>query len=120
MTLELHFDGEIVAIREKNSWTLRRPTPVQMSHHFAQITISDEDFQVMALAMGYRLPPRRPNPRTPSPADFNPPRAITRDEILAKQSGNGGWKYEQLREWGVPTPPPKGWIETLVRGPVHG
>lgn len=37
----------------------------------------------------------------------------TRDEIEAGRSPNGGWTREQLAEWGIPWPPPKGWRRRL-------
>jgi len=40
---------------------------------------------------------------------------ITEDEIISKQTPKGGWKREQLAEWGVPWPPPKGWKERLLK-----
>ena len=42
---------------------------------------------------------------------------ITEQEILAKQTDNGGWTKATLASWGVPWPPPKGWKEALVQ---HG
>jgi hypothetical protein len=39
----------------------------------------------------------------------------TRKEIHAARSGRGGWTRAQLGVWGVPWPPPKGWIDTLVK-----
>lgn len=31
------------------------------------------------------------------------------DDILAASSAGGGWSARQLAEWGIPSPPPKGW-----------
>lgn len=42
-------------------------------------------------------------------------RTITREEVFAGRSRRGGWKYDQLRAWGVKTPPKHGWIDRLVR-----
>ena len=39
---------------------------------------------------------------------------IAEDEILAVQTENGGWTKDQLAEWGVPWPPPKGWKFQLL------
>lgn len=39
---------------------------------------------------------------------------ITEEEILAKMSPGGGWTREQLAEWGVSWPPPKGWKKKIV------
>jgi hypothetical protein len=35
------------------------------------------------------------------------------EEVLSKRKGTGGWKRAQLAEWGVPWPPPKGWMRCL-------
>src|SRR5262245_34573532 len=39
---------------------------------------------------------------------------LTEAEILASRSPCGAWKREQLAEWGVPWPPPKGWKQALL------
>jgi hypothetical protein len=39
----------------------------------------------------------------------------TEDEIMAAQTARGGWTSEQLAEWGVPWPPPKGWKWALTQ-----
>jgi hypothetical protein len=39
---------------------------------------------------------------------------ITRAEILAKRTAAGGFRKADLAAWGVPWPPPKGWIERLT------
>jgi hypothetical protein len=39
---------------------------------------------------------------------------ITEDEILAFTTENGGWTKDQLAEWGVPWPPPKGWKRHII------
>jgi hypothetical protein len=39
---------------------------------------------------------------------------MTEDEIMAARTPKGGWTKKQLAEWGMPWPPPKGWIEALV------
>jgi hypothetical protein len=41
---------------------------------------------------------------------------VTREEIDAKKSKNGGWTKETLASWGVPWPPPKGWRKALIAG----
>ena len=43
-------------------------------------------------------------------------RPMTVAEIEAGRSPKGGWKAKQLRKWGVPWPPPKGWRKKLLRG----
>ena len=37
----------------------------------------------------------------------------TKEEIEAVRSPRGGWTKNQLAEWGVPWPPPKGWKRAL-------
>jgi 5-methylcytosine-specific restriction endonuclease McrA len=39
---------------------------------------------------------------------------ITRAKILAKRTPNGGYTKTDLEIWGVPWPPPKGWIARLT------
>lgn len=39
----------------------------------------------------------------------------TAAEIEAARTPAGGWTREQLAEWGVPWPPPKGWKRALIR-----
>jgi hypothetical protein len=39
----------------------------------------------------------------------------TYDEIMAARTGSCGWKRETLAMWGLDWPPPKGWIDSLVR-----
>lgn len=41
---------------------------------------------------------------------------MTREEIEAGRSPKGGFTKEQLSKWGVPWPPPKGWVGTLLAG----
>jgi hypothetical protein len=41
-------------------------------------------------------------------------RGVTAAEIDAGMTKKGGWTYDQLREWGVPCPPPKGWRQRLI------
>lgn len=44
---------------------------------------------------------------------------ITIEEIEAARTPAGGWTKAQLAQWGVPWPPPKGWIKRLLAaGPV--
>ncbi|MFC4560581.1 hypothetical protein ACFO4E_01795 [Nocardiopsis mangrovi] len=44
----------------------------------------------------------------------------TLEEIDAARTPAGGWTREQLAEWGVPWPPPKGWRKRLAAGiPEH-
>jgi hypothetical protein len=38
----------------------------------------------------------------------------TKEEIEAAKTPNGGWTKKQLAQWGVPWPPPKGWIKRLT------
>ena len=38
----------------------------------------------------------------------------TADEIDAARTERGGWTREQLAQWGVPWPPPKGWRQALI------
>lgn len=45
---------------------------------------------------------------------------ITREEFEAGKTKNGGFTREQLRKWGVPWPPIKGWKKRLVYGHVPG
>lgn len=40
---------------------------------------------------------------------------ISRDEIEAAKTPNGGWTREQLQAWGLPWPPPKGWKDKLIQ-----
>ena len=37
-------------------------------------------------------------------------------EIEAGRSPRGGWTKKQLAQWGVPWPPPSGWLAALLRG----
>lgn len=39
---------------------------------------------------------------------------ISEDEILSRQTENGGWTKATLKQWGVPWPPPKGWKNALI------
>jgi hypothetical protein len=41
---------------------------------------------------------------------------ITREEIEAKRTPAGGFTRQSLAEFGVPWPPPKGWMRGLIRG----
>lgn len=41
---------------------------------------------------------------------------MTRDEIDAGRSEKGGFTKKQLAQWGVPWPPPSGWMEVLMEG----
>jgi hypothetical protein len=38
----------------------------------------------------------------------------TAAEIDAARTPDGGWTRDQLAEWGVPWPPPKGWRKRLI------
>lgn len=38
---------------------------------------------------------------------------ISKEEIEAARTENGGWTRAQLAKWGVPWPPPKGWKKKL-------
>jgi len=39
---------------------------------------------------------------------------IPEADIMAKRTPKGGWTRADLARWGVPWPPPKGWIATLT------
>ncbi|GAA5230102.1 hypothetical protein GCM10025779_09150 [Arthrobacter cryoconiti] len=39
---------------------------------------------------------------------------VTAQELQAQRTPAGGWTREQLTEWGVPWPPPKGWKAALI------
>ena len=39
---------------------------------------------------------------------------VTLEEIENAKTVNGGWTKAQLKAWGVPWPPPKGWKYALV------
>jgi hypothetical protein len=39
---------------------------------------------------------------------------VTRDELEKASTANGGYTREQLEEWGVSWPPPKGWKKSLL------
>jgi hypothetical protein len=39
----------------------------------------------------------------------------TAQEIEAAKTPQGGWTQEQLAQWGVPWPPPKGWKAALLK-----
>ena len=41
---------------------------------------------------------------------------VTREEIEAGKTEKGGFTRKQLEAWGVPYPPPKGWMEALMEG----
>lgn len=45
-----------------------------------------------------------------TPSRFHP----TAEEIETAKTPAGGWTKEQLAEWGVAWPPPKGWKERLL------
>lgn len=36
------------------------------------------------------------------------------EEIEAAKTRRGGWTRNQLAQWGVPWPPPKGWRRRLI------
>jgi hypothetical protein len=40
---------------------------------------------------------------------------VERRVVMAKKRANGTWSKAQLARWGVPYPPPKGWITVLHR-----
>ena len=44
------------------------------------------------------------------------PLKLTAEEIDAGKSPMGGFTYAQLEKWGVPTPPPAGWLKALLAG----
>jgi hypothetical protein len=35
------------------------------------------------------------------------------EEVAAAQTEAGGWSREQLKQWGIPWPPPHGWRKYL-------
>lgn len=41
---------------------------------------------------------------------------LTREEIEAGRSPAGGFTKRKLATWGVPYPPPSGWMEMLMAG----
>ena len=41
---------------------------------------------------------------------------LTRKQIELGRTPRGGFTRAQLTEWGVPWPPPKGWLQALLRG----
>lgn len=41
---------------------------------------------------------------------------IREEEIEKAKTEKGGWTRDQLAEWGVPWPPPKGWKKALISG----
>ena len=45
---------------------------------------------------------------------------VTREEIEAGRSPAGGFTRAQLAAWGVPWPPPAGWLRALLRGEDGG
>ena len=40
---------------------------------------------------------------------------LTREEVEADRSPAGGFTRKQLAAWGVPWPPPAGWLHALLR-----
>jgi hypothetical protein len=45
------------------------------------------------------------------PIDYQ---GVSEAEIEAARTKRGGWTKDQLAEWGVPWPPPKGWRKSLI------
>ncbi len=43
-------------------------------------------------------------------------RLVSYREIEAARTPNGGFTREQLAEWGISWPPPKGWQKKLLKG----
>ncbi len=41
---------------------------------------------------------------------------LTPEEVEAGRSPAGGFTRKQLAAWGVPWPPPSGWLQALLRG----
>ena len=39
---------------------------------------------------------------------------VTKQEIEAARTQNGGWTREQLASWGIRWPPPAGWKDRLL------
>jgi hypothetical protein len=44
-----------------------------------------------------------------------PPVKLTMEEVEAGRSPRGGWSADTLAAWGVPWPPPKGWLQRLLK-----
>ena len=44
------------------------------------------------------------------------PLRLTNKEIEAGKTAAGGFSKDQLAEWGIPWPPPKGWRKALLDG----
>lgn len=44
----------------------------------------------------------------------------SRKEIREARTPAGGWTRPQLQAWGVPWPPPRGWVALLVRSSAEG
>ncbi len=42
-----------------------------------------------------------------------------REIVLSKRTPKGGWTREQLAQWGVSWPPPKGWMDKLISDSVE-
>jgi hypothetical protein len=40
---------------------------------------------------------------------------VSAGEIEAARSPRGGWTRETLAAWGIPWPPPAGWLQALLR-----
>jgi len=41
---------------------------------------------------------------------------VTEQEIEDARTPDGGYTRKQLKTWGVPWPPPKGWKDVLLAG----
>ena len=39
---------------------------------------------------------------------------VTRNELEQAKTAAGGYTKEQLAEWGIPWPPPKGWKRKIL------
>jgi hypothetical protein len=39
---------------------------------------------------------------------------VTEEEVLSKQTANGGWRKKDVAVWGVPWPLPPSWKATIL------
>ncbi len=52
--------------------------------------------------------------------DRSVPAPSPEEVTAASTSASGAWTAKQLRQWGVPWPPPKGWRQELARKHASG
>ena len=52
--------------------------------------------------------------------DQSVPAPSPEEVMAASTSASGAWTAKQLRRWGVPWPPPKGWRQELARKHASG